>query len=37
MVELLEDTSQIKTFFEAIKKGCADWDGSKPIRSAADL
>lgn len=37
MVELLEDTSQIRTFFEAIKKGCVDWDGSKPIRSAADL
>lgn len=37
MVELLEDTSQIRGFFEAIKKGCADWDGTKPVRTAADL
>ena len=37
MVELLEDTDQIRSFFDAIKKGCADWDGSKPIRTVADL
>lgn len=37
MIELLEDTQHIRDFFESIRKGCENWDGRNPVRTAADL
>jgi hypothetical protein len=37
MVEVLENQPFINNYFDNLRKAAENWDGSNPIRSAAEL